>query len=135
MINCFADTWFYIALLDRDDQHHRQVVEFLDAREVMFITTRWVLAEVGNALGGTALRGNVTTLLNDLERDPSTVIVKHSDDLYRKGLKLFSARPDKNWSLTDCISFEAMKELQVGEVLTGDHHFTQAGFTVVFAKP
>jgi uncharacterized protein len=41
---------------------------------------------------------------------------------------LYHSRPDKRWSLTDCISFTVMKEEGIAEALTGDHHFEQAGF-------
>lgn len=37
-------------------------------------------------------------------------------------------RPDKNWSLTDCITFVIMREAGLQEALTGDRHFEQAGF-------
>jgi len=45
-----------------------------------------------------------------------------------RGVTLYASRPDKQWSLTDCISFEIMRERGVTEALTGDHHFEQAGF-------
>jgi uncharacterized protein len=41
---------------------------------------------------------------------------------------VFRQRPDKEWSLTDCISFAAMREENLTEALTGDRHFEQAGF-------
>jgi len=50
-----------------------------------------------------------------------------------RGLKLYTERPDKDWSLTDCISFVVMEEHGIIEALTGDHHFEQAGFKPVFA--
>ena len=128
----FADTWFYIALLDRDDQHHRRVRQFVADNGGSYVTTRWVLAEAANALGSTSLRKQVTILLNDLESEPSTVIIKPSDDLYLRGLRLFSTRPDKNWSLTDCISFVVMQAQGITEALTGDRHFEQAGFKAIF---
>ncbi len=55
-------------------------------------------------------------------------IVPSSSDLFWRGIKLFDARPDKEWSLTDCISFEVMAELGLTDALTADHHFEQAGF-------
>ena len=43
----------------------------------------------------------------------------------------FAARPDKEWSLTDCISFVAMNERDITDALTSDHHFEQAGFRIL----
>lgn len=48
-----------------------------------------------------------------------------------QGIELYSQRPDKNWSLTDCISFQVMKSFGITEALTGDHHFEQAGFVAL----
>ena len=48
-----------------------------------------------------------------------------------RGLALYDARPDKQWSLTDCISFLVMQDRRITEALTGDHHFEQAGFTAL----
>ncbi len=55
-------------------------------------------------------------------------------DLYRRGLKLYGDRPDKEWSLTDCISFVVMSERHLVDALTRDHHFKQAGFIPLFAN-
>ena len=54
-----------------------------------------------------------------------------SSELMERGFDLFSRRPDKEWSLTDCISFIVMSEEGITEALTGDHHFEQAGFTIL----
>jgi len=43
-------------------------------------------------------------------------------------MELMANRPDKNWSLTDCITFVIMREAGLQEALTGDRHFEQAGF-------
>jgi predicted nucleic acid-binding protein len=44
-------------------------------------------------------------------------------------------RPDKWWSLTDCISFIVMQQEGLTEALTTDHHFEQAGFKILLKKP
>jgi predicted nucleic acid-binding protein len=51
-----------------------------------------------------------------------------------RGIQLYDSRPDKQWSLTDCISFVVMQDRGIVEALTGDHHFEQAGFTALL-KP
>ena len=47
------------------------------------------------------------------------------------GLALYANRTDKDWSLTDCISFVVMNERGITDALTGDHHFEQAGFAAL----
>jgi predicted nucleic acid-binding protein len=69
--------------------------------------------------------------LAELKRDDSVHIVPPTLDLYDAGLDLYARRMDKDWSLTDCISFEAMRRHQISDALTTDHHFEQAGFNVL----
>jgi uncharacterized protein len=45
---------------------------------------------------------------------------------------LYKDRPDKEYSLTDCISMQVMRREGLTEVLTNDHHFTQEGFRILF---
>jgi len=93
-----------------------------------------VLAEVLNRFGSTTLRIPAAAFLEELEHDPDVKILGHSDALYERGLTLYRARPDKEWSLTDCISFVVMHEQNITDALTGDHHFAQAGFVPLFAE-
>jgi predicted nucleic acid-binding protein len=48
------------------------------------------------------------------------------------GVDLYQKRGDKEWSLTDCILFVVMTREGIAEALTGDHHFEQAGFSILF---
>jgi len=66
--------------------------------------------------------------VRDLESDPSVQIVPASQVLFAAGFDLFARRPDKDWSLVDCISFMVMKKRRLNEALTTDQHFVQAGF-------
>lgn len=54
-----------------------------------------------------------------------------SSILLERGLDLMRGRPDKDWSLTDCISFVVMSDAGLKEALTGDCHFEQAAFTAL----
>ena len=51
--------------------------------------------------------------------------------LMDRGLAIFAERQDKDWPLTDCISFVVMQEQGITEALTGDRHFEQAGFVAM----
>jgi uncharacterized protein len=49
-------------------------------------------------------------------------------------MKLFAGRPDKEWSLTDCVSFVVMEAQGIREALTTDEHFIQAGFRALLRE-
>jgi predicted nucleic acid-binding protein len=95
------------------------------------VTTRWVLMEVADGLASTPARHEVRMLFEDLASDPMVLIVEPSGSLGQRGLDLYDARPDKEWSLTDCISFVTMADHGLTEALTGDKHFEQAGYVAV----
>jgi predicted nucleic acid-binding protein len=129
----FADAFFFFAWWNRRDHAHGRVREFLRNFDGRLVTTRWVLMEVADGLAATPARRNVRALFDDIEGDEMISIVEPNDDLHRRGLALYDSRPDKDWSLTDCISFVVMSEHGVTDALTGDHHFEQAGFVALFA--
>jgi predicted nucleic acid-binding protein len=56
------------------------------------------------------------------------------EPLFAAGLSLYQERLDKNWSLTDCLSFAVMAQHGLTEALTGDHHFSQAGFAALLME-
>ena len=133
MTGLFADTFFYLALLNPDDVVHQHASDVSRTLTVSTITTAWVMTEVGDALAGPRQRPLFLGLLDGLESDPTVLIVPPTQDLFNRGVDLFARRPDKRWSLTDCISFVVMREHGLTEALTGDRHFEQAGFRALLA--
>ena len=97
------------------------------------MTTAWVVTEIADALAMPRQRGLFVDLLEQLSSDPSMTIVPATDELFNRGVNLYARRPDKAWSLTDCISFVVMREYGLTEALTGDRHFEQAGFRALLA--
>ena len=132
MTPVFADSFYYLALMNPDDDDHHRALELSDSLWQPVVTTVWVLTEVGDAHAGPALRPNFLRLLKLLRTDPTCTILPPSPELFEAGVKLFSDRPDKSWPLTDCISFAAMSQVGITEALTDDHHFEQAGFRTLF---
>jgi hypothetical protein len=127
----FADASYYVALLSPRDQHHQDAVRISGELRRSIVVTEFVLIEVSNALASTESRGRAVALWTHLRTDPSVSIVPASTELISNGLDLYARRPDKAWSLTDCISFAAMHERGLTDALTADHHFEQAGFKVL----
>lgn len=87
-----------------------------------------MLTEVANALSARRFRAEFLSLLDDLEANQNVVIVAPDPQIFREGVELYRSRADKDWSLTDCISFVVMNREGLTEALTGDHDFEQAGF-------
>ncbi len=127
----FADSSFYVALLISRDANYAKAEAAAHSWTGAVVTTEYVLTEVANYLAGNAKRRErFGQLRADLEADPNTRIIESSHELWSRRAKLYLQRADKEWSLTDCISFVVMEEHDLHEALTADHHFEQAGFAV-----
>jgi predicted nucleic acid-binding protein len=129
----FLDTSAVLAALSPSDAHHQQVVRWLAVQPRRLVTTAWVLTEIADALSASRSRRLCARYLRALMQDPLMMIVPATQDLFERGLSLYEKRADKDWSLTDCVSFLVMQDLQLAEALTADHHFSQAGFVALFA--
>ena len=73
-------------------------------------------------------------MYDSLPRDSRVEIVRLTPELLERGVTLFRSRADKNWPLTDCISFVVMEHHGLSEALTADRHFEQAGFKALLAS-
>jgi predicted nucleic acid-binding protein len=133
----FLDTAYAIALSAPADQLHESAVrlaERIEAENVSLVTTRAVALEIGNALSKLKYRRAAVELLASLEDDPSVEVVPLSEGLYGQAYQLFRGRADKEWGLTDCVSFVVMRERGLTEALTADEHFQQAGFRALLRE-
>ena len=134
MKRAFADTYFYLALLNDHDPAHAAARAILTPGGVeQFVTTGWVLLELANAMSRSPHRAHCLEFIRRLQGSDQTRIIPLSDALQSRGLDLFGNRPDKAWSLTDCISFVVMEDEGLTEALTGDRHFEQAGYRILLA--
>lgn len=127
----FADTSFYGAVLNPRDQWHAEAVRLGRSWNERVVLTDFILIELGNALSSLRGRRIFIEFVARLRADARTTIVPASGELLDRGLARYSQRQDKTWSLTDCISFVVMEQFGIAEGLTADHHFEQAGFSVL----
>ncbi len=128
MAPVFADTAYYLALLNPRDALHPRSLEQSRALISPVLTTAWVVQELADGLSSPKSRGAFLSFLETLEADENTTLIEPDPALWRRGLALYRTRPDKAWSLTDCISFIVLTDHGLTDALTGDHHFEQAGF-------
>jgi uncharacterized protein len=134
MKGLFVDTAGWVACADAADPAHKQAAaardRWLDEGGVL-VTTDYVADET------------LTFLRLRLGLDAAEAWWRQVDGSSRlrwefvslaradKARGLFFRFRDKEFSFTDCTSFVVMRELRLREVLTTDHHFTQAGFVTL----
>lgn len=128
----FADTGYWVALLNPGDNLHQKAQSLAKTLQpVHIITSEMVLTEVLNDFSkrGEYLRDVAAELIRDLRSHPNTTIVPQTSQQFDQALLLYTQRKDKQWSHTDCVSFNIMKANGIAEALAYDKHFTQAGYT------
>ena len=137
MNKCFLDAAYAIALSAVTDQYHKKaeiLASQMETASTQMITTRAVILEIGNALAKLRYRAAAIELLDSLEEDPNVEIIALSEELYNRAMELYRQRPDKEWGLTDCVSFVVMQDYGITEALTTDEHFKQEGFRALLLE-
>lgn len=135
MTALFADTFFWIALADSTDSAHRRALAFaMERAGSMVVTTDEVLVEYLTffATVHERMRRKAVAHAERILEDPGVRVVPQSRESFLSGLQLYRDRPDKGYSLTDCISMQTMRRAGLTEVLTNDQHFEQEGFRALF---
>jgi predicted nucleic acid-binding protein len=133
----FLDTAYVVALANADDQWHVAAARWearLAPGRRRFVTTEFVLAEIGDGLAGVQRRRFAIQVIDLLLAEPRVEIVPASSDLFAAGLALYRSRADQSWGLTDCSSFVVMRERGLAAALTADNHFRQAGFRALLLE-
>ena len=101
--------------------------------KVRVVTTETVLIELLNFFSeyGAEMRQTVAETVRDILIDLDIEYISHSPETFLEALDFYESRPDKGYSLTDCVSMLVMKKLGLQEILTHDNHFEQEGFTIL----
>jgi len=134
MKRVFADTAYWIALLNPRDQLHSRAIEVSTRLDhVRIVTSDWVLTELLNGLAESRpeLRSAAAATVAALRSNAEVTVVPQSRRAFNAAFDLYRERSDKAWSLTDCSSFLTIRELEIDAALTSDRHFEQAGCTAL----
>lgn len=127
----FADTSFFIALLNAADDAHEKAMGILPQITLPIVTTEWILVELGNHLSDPQNRRLFSSMVNEIRESKKFTLLSTHSVPFDEGFFLYCNRPDKAWSMVDCLSLSIMKKRCLKSVLTTDHHFEQAGFNVL----
>jgi uncharacterized protein len=132
----FLDTAYVQALLNSRDQYHAKALELFPrvnaAREIW--TTEFIIVEIADALSALA-RSEVLTYIDRIySLKDQYRIAPLSKELMTQGMWLYRQRPDKEWGLTNYISFVVMREQGLIQALTSDQHYLQARFRALMLE-
>ena len=129
MKQIFADTGYWIGLVNPRDQIHQKVIKITQQlTSVRLLTTEMALVEMLNSFSDSPFRRAVAGMVLKLRNDGNVRIVPQTSEQFESALRRYKQAADKSWSLTDCASFQVMEAEQIQAALTHDQHFAQAGF-------
>ena len=132
MKTVFADTGYWHATVDPADQLHETATAISQKLgPVRFLTTEMVLDELLATLRAPATRSIAIRAVQTIMSNPNVEVVPQTSSQFHEALRTYSDRLDKEWSLTDCASFNLMNQRGIREALAHDKHFEQAGFSAL----
>ena len=134
MRRVFADAVYWVALVHHKDHWHARAKKLAQSlRPALIVTTEEVFDEfLAYFSGHGPTLGDIAALtVESAFSNPSVRVHPQSHQSFLDGLALYKARPDKEYSLTDCTSMALMRQERITDVLTHDRHFTQEGFTIL----
>jgi predicted nucleic acid-binding protein len=134
MRTVFADTHYWLALVNPRDQWHKPAKQAnLSLGPTLLVTTHEALSKFLTALsgGGPDLRRVAAETVRKIIHNPNCRVLAQSRDSFLRALDRYAARADKTYSLNDCASMNGMDAEGIKEILTNDHHFEQEGYVVL----
>lgn len=131
------DTSYIIALDHTGDAHHLRATQWaakLAASPISAVLHTGILLEIADGFAKRHDRQSGVQYLEILTEEEKYELFKVEGSILERAVELYKRRPDKDWSLTDCISFILMGDLGIREALTADVHFQQAGFDCLLLR-
>jgi predicted nucleic acid-binding protein len=130
----FVDTGYLLALLNPRDELFQRAQRWGAAVHEPLLITEYVLCELVNTFSAPLDRPKAHAVIDEIRLSANWELIYATPQLFSEGLSRHRARPDKDWSLTDCISFHLMEQRGLQQALAFDHHFEQAGFEALLRR-
>jgi uncharacterized protein len=133
----FVDSSALKANYDAGDDYHDQAAELMrkiSARETdvtSFMTTDYVLDEAVTLTRFAHSHKKAVELAEATLASKFMRLIYSDEKLFSEGMSIFKQYSDKEWSLTDCVSFATMRKYELRTAFTFDPHFKQFGFATI----
>lgn len=134
----FIDTSGWVALIDERDGNHQSAISFRKelarGRYGQLVTTDYVLDESASYVKRRVGSDSLRPFRQAVEASESIRVVWTTPDSFWAAWDRLTRARDKDWSFTDCLSFQTMDSLAIGTAFGYDSDFEQAGFSLVPAE-
>jgi len=132
----FADTGYWIALLNPKDNLHQIAVKLSeDLYPVRIVTSELILDELlNNFSSNSQLKKVAANFVEQIENNNNINVIIQTPEDRQEALELYKKYTDKQWGITDCISFNIMKATNINKALAYDIHFIQAGYRALMRE-
>ncbi len=130
----FTDTGAWIALADKNDQHHheaKKIYHSIQKRNIPLFITDYIFDETVTWLHYKIGHSVACDWGNKILNSRMVEIFKISDEHVNLAWELFQKFHDQKFSFTDCISFTVMNFLGTNIAFAFDSHFSTMGFSVI----
>jgi uncharacterized protein len=136
-LDVFMDTAGFLALWDAADEHHGRALRMqgeLARKGRRFLTTDYIIDETVTLLLVRHSHAAAADFLQTVTNSESLHLEWVTPDRFHAAAAFFARHDDKEWSFTDCVSFQLMHELSLRDSFTTDQHFRQAGFNALLER-
>jgi hypothetical protein len=133
----FMDSSGFLAIWNPGDERHSAAIRLrneLREDRRRFITSDYIVDETVTLLTMRHTHAAAVDFLDTMERGAAVRLEWIGSDRYYAAMNLFRRHSDKQWSFTDCTTFTIMRELQIRDAFTSDHHFRQAGLNALLMR-
>ena len=133
----FVDTSAWLALVNRSDSFHFKAKDTRDnllKDKAKCFVTDFVIVEIANCLSRVPFRSSAIKLISSIKTSGDIELVRIEQEIFDEAWNLYCSHQDKEWSFTDCTSIVVMNRSGISEAFSTDHHFEQAGFTILLKE-
>ena len=127
----FVDTSAWLALNNKNDQHHDEAVSKITKvrqQKIQLVTSEYVFDESVTIIRYRVSHRAAVAFGDALISSNVASIEDITDEERLKAWVLFKKYRDKDLSFTDCTSFALMVKLKLQKAFSFDDHFKQVGF-------